>query len=105
MKRRSFLKKMRDIGFAKSQLQMARNGLTYYHKERDIMVTIPKGHEQTVMISGSGDFGADGLWTTSEVSWGKYVSPEVLKNCMCENILELIYRIFAGDVVLQEQNA
>ena len=94
MTRRSFFARMRKLGFEKSAMQLTRVGVSY--KRGDTMVTVPKSHEETIMILG-GEW--NGTYTTSPVPWGNYVNPEDLGK---ENLLEVVYGMFTGEVVRAE---
>jgi hypothetical protein len=87
--RLQFFARMRKLGYSKSRLQMARNGVTY---ECDgVMVTVPKGHEQTFTITGSDSY--DGIFRESvegqKINWGTPVPTVDLGLSMLEVCLGL----------------
>jgi len=91
---------MRKIGYSKSRLQFARNGLTYV-KDDDggrITVTIPKGHETTFHIMG--DTPNSGIFVKvlpgRQVNWGIPVDTEDLGLEM----LEVCLGLCSGDIQL-----
>ena len=95
MNRRAFFAQMRKLGFSKSTLQMTRMGISYV---RDgTLVTIPKGHEQTVTITGDPEW--NGIYTTSPVAWGRHIDPASLGK---SNLLEVIHGMFSGEIVKAE---
>jgi hypothetical protein len=96
MTRRQFFAQMRKIGYSKSPLQLTRMGVSY-NKGRT-MVTIPKDHEQTIMVTLSGDW-RSGTWTTSQYGLGTTVNREALDNLGCSNLLEFVFRLMRGDFV------
>ena len=92
MNRRSFFARMRKLGFSKSNPQMTRMGISY---GRDgTLVTIPKSHEQTVMITGDPVW--NGIYTTSPVAWGRHIDPASLGK---SNLLEVVHGMFSGEIV------
>ena len=95
MNRRSFFAQMRKLGFSKSDLQMTRMGISY--KKGGTLVTVPKGHEQTVMITGDPEW--NGIYTTSRAAWGNYVDPASLGK---SNLLEVVHGMFSGEIVKAE---
>lgn len=95
MNRRAFFARMRKLGFSKSNLQLSRMGISY--KRDGTLVTIPKSHEQTVMITGDPEW--NGTWTTSTVEWGKRVDPASLGR---SNLLEVVYGMFTGEIIKTE---
>ena len=95
MNRRSFFARMRKLGFSKSNLQMTRMGISYV---RDgTLVTVPKSHEQTVMITGDPVW--NGIYTSSTSAWGKYIDPASLGK---SNLLEVVHGMFSGEIVKAE---
>lgn len=96
MTRRQFFASMRSIGYKKSPMQLTRMGVSYVNGRT--MVTIPKGHEQTIMVSLSGDW-RSGTWTSSENGFGTHVDRGSLDNLGCSNLLEFVFRLMRGDFV------
>lgn len=98
--RLQFFARMRKLGFAKSRLQMARNGLTYVKDDSGgrITVTIPKGHETTFHIMG--DTPNSGIFVKMlpdrPVNWGIPVDTEELGLEM----LEVCLGLCSGDIQL-----
>ena len=96
--RRQFFARMRKLGFSKSRLQMARNGLTYVKDDEEgrITVTIPKGHETTFHILGdtpnSGIFVQD---IGKQTNWGIPVNPSAIG---LNNMLEVCLGLCSGDI-------
>ena len=115
--RRQFFARLRRLGFNKSRLQMARNGLTYRKDLEDgasVLVTVPKGHDSTFTISGrvpySGIYildreAADNLSACGNYkrlgnrnpTWGTPVVPEDL---FCNNMLEVCLGLLSGDILV-----
>jgi hypothetical protein len=89
---------MRKLGFAKSRMQFARNGLTYVKDDSGgrITVTIPKGHETTFHIMG--DTPNSGIFVKvlpdRPVNWGIPVDTEDLGLGM----LEVCLGLCSGDI-------
>ena len=96
--RRQFFARMRKLGFSKSRLQMARNGLTYVKDDEEgrITVTIPKFHESTFHILGdtpnSGIFVED---VGRETNWGIPVNPKAIG---LNNMLEVCLGLCSGNI-------
>jgi hypothetical protein len=88
---------MKKLGFSKSNLQMTRMGISYGRE--GTLVTVPKDHEQTVMITGDPEW--NGVWTTSKKAWGSYVDPESLGR---SNLLEVVHGMFSGEITKQGFN-
>jgi hypothetical protein len=80
MTRRQFFAQMRKLGFKKSRIQMARNGLTYDRVDHDgrVTVTVPKGHEQTFTILGDVDYSGIYVLANERIKWGTHVKPELV---------------------------
>jgi len=93
--RRQFFARMRKVGYSRSRMQMARNGVTY--SKDDIMVTIPKGHEGTFTITGA-EF--SGIFVEvipgRSVNWGTPVDTADLGISM----LEVCLGLCSGGIVL-----
>ena len=98
--RLQFFARLRKLGYSKSRLQMARNGVTY---ECDgVMVTVPKGHEETFTITGSsGAF--DGIFREEvegqAINWGTPVPTGDLGLSM----LEVCLGLCSGEISVGEQ--
>ena len=89
MERRKFFTEMRKIGFKKSYMQMTRTGVSYVNGD-NVMVTIPKGHEETFMISGDVPYSGVFHAPDSGKNWGIEVDLEGLGlDCMLEVCLGL----------------
>ncbi len=101
--RRQFFSRMRNLGFSKSRIQMARNGLTYQKGEgtNSIMVTVPKWHEETFTITGNVSY--SGIFREQkngdQVNWGIPVRPNDLG---MDNMLEVCLGLCSGEVSLQK---
>ena len=95
MNRRSFFAQMRKIGFSKSDLQMTRRGTSY--ARNGMMVTIPKDHEQSFIITGSDSM--NGIYVSSPKMWGSYVNPTELG---MSNMLEVCLNICNGNITRAE---
>lgn len=100
MTRRQFYSRMRSIGYKKSPMQLSRMGVSYVHPETRTMVTIPKDHEQTFMVTLSGDW-RSGTWTSSEKGWGNFVNPRQLQQLECSNLLEFAFKLMKGEIQLE----
>jgi len=103
--RKQFFARMRKLGFAKSRMQMSRNGLTYVKDDDNgrVTVTIPKGHETTFHILGdtpnSGIFVKD---IGKETNWGIPVNPNAIG---LNNMLEVCLGLCSGDIQMTKRDA
>ncbi len=101
--RRQFFARMRKLGFAKSRLQMARNGLTYVREDGDsrVTVTVPKHHESTFHILG--DVPYSGIFVQQipgkNPNWGIPVPTDDLGL----NMFEVCLGLCAGEITLGQQ--
>lgn len=106
--RLQFFGRMRRLGFAKSQMQMSRNSITYVKDEAGnrITVTIPKGHETTFHIMG--DTPNSGIFVqvlpNRSVNWGIPVDTEnlgleMLEVCLglCSGDIQMDYERYEGE--------
>ena len=97
--RRQFFARMRKIGYSRSRLQMARNGVTY--SMDNTMVTIPKHHESTFTITGAG---FSGIFVEKipgkDTNWGTQVDTAILGISM----LEVCLGLCSGDIVMEERS-
>ena len=88
--RRQFFARMRKEGFKRSPLQMTRIGVSY--SRGGCMVTIPKNHEQTAIITGGPpEWGGVWCWTGCKDS-------ALLLGC--ENLLDVILAVIRGQIEL-----
>ena len=97
--RLQFFARMRKLGFEKSRMQFARNGLTYVKDDSGgrVTVTVPKGHETTFHIMG--DTPNSGIFVKvlpdRPVNWGIPVDPQ---NLGLDNMLEVCLGLCSGDI-------
>tara|TARA_B100000131_G_scaffold176957_1_gene170777 strand:- start:1187 stop:1516 length:330 start_codon:yes stop_codon:yes gene_type:complete len=100
--RRQFFARMRKLGYAKSNLQLTRIGLTYVKEDENgrVTVTVPKHHESTFHILGntpnSGIFVQD---TGKDTNWGIPVDPASVGK---SNMLEVCLALCNGEIYLQK---
>jgi len=93
--RKQFFARMRKIGFSKSRMQMTRTALTY-RNDNGVMVTVPKGHEQTFHILGDVPF--SGIFVQDigkQTNWGIPVDPASLG---LNNMLEVCLGLCTGEI-------
>jgi hypothetical protein len=98
--RRQFFARIRKLGFSKSGLQMARNGLTYRKDTGSgfVLVTVPKGHESTFTITGNVPYSGIFVKATNPPrAWGTQVVPEDL---YCHNMLEVCLDLLSGVITV-----
>jgi len=120
--RRQFFARLRRLGFSKSGIRVASNGLTY-RKSLDsgvaVLVTVPKGHESTFQITGrvpySGIYILDRLAADNLSACGNYKrlgnrnptwgTPVVPEDLFCNNMLEVCLGILSGDITVGMEQA
>lgn len=99
LNRREFFARLRSLGFKRSPMQVTRAGVTYYNANLDIMVTLPRHHEKTVMVTAPKPQyrGLTGIFVAvsedTRPAWGKAVRPSDLRANDCSNLMEVIVRI------------
>ena len=91
--RREFFARLRKIGFKRSALQMTRTATTYRHEIADIMLTLPKSHMQSVIVTAPRQPVLTGIYTTGQARWGKQIEPELMEAHDCANLLEIMVKI------------